>query len=259
MMLPSLYISHGSPALVIMNNQTTDFLSKLPRQFKKPKTILVISAHWVTKELRILSNENPNIIYDFYNFPRELYEQKYPAKNNLIKVNEITQLIESKGLRITQDSMREGYDHGVWSILKLMYPNADIPVVQLSLPISYDAKELVKLGEILQPLKEDTLIIASGAMTHNLAGINWFNEEAKPVEYATIFRDWIVNKLEKSDVEALINFETQAPMLRQNHPSTEHFIPLFVPLGASETKKGEALHDIYMYGNQSMDAILFKH
>jgi len=256
-MLPTLFISNGSPTLTIENNSTTDFLKALPKQFKQPKTILVISAHWVTKELRVLSNEDPFIIYDFYNFPQELYEQEYPANNDIKKVHEVISLLTKANIDVFSEETRSGYDHGVWSPLKLMYPKADIPVVQLSLPLHFSAKELMNIGEALKSLREDTLIVASGAMTHNLREINWHNEEAKPLTYTVSFRNWVVNNLKSGNTNELINYKEHEDFFK-NHPTPEHFLPLFVVLGASNNCVGKSLHNVYRYGNLSMDTIIFE-
>lgn len=257
-MLPSLYISHGSPGLMIMNNNTTKFLEELPSKFEKPKFILVISAHWVTNNLRILYEENPSLIHDFYNFPKELYELKYNAKSSLEKSDEVINLLNKNGFDVEKDDFRGGFDHGVWSPLRFMYPKADIPVLQLSIPYTFSQYELFKLGEALQNLREDTLIIASGAMTHNLMDITWDENTNEIKRYAKDFRDWIVEKIENGKYEQLLNFYKEAPFVKNNHPSLEHFLPIFIPLGSSKTKKGESLHNVFMYGNQSMDTIIFK-
>lgn len=256
-MLPSLFISHGSPEIAILNNATSQFLKKLPSLFSKPKFVLVISAHWVTNNLHIISNEQPNIEYDFYGFNEKLYEIQYPIQNNQSKVKEIQELFLSQGIHIENDS-NKNYDHGVWIPLKLMYPNADIPVIQLSLPINWSIKQLIKLGEILRPLKKDTLIITSGSMTHNLQDINWGDINAPVKTYASTFRNWMVETLQKADVKKITDFINLAPFVRENHPTLEHILPLFIALGASTTHIAEALNDVYMYGNQSMDTLIFK-
>lgn len=257
-MLPSIYISHGSPALTIMDNASKKFLQTLAQKFDTPKYILVISAHWTTKELRILNTQDPSLIYDFYNFPPELYQQTYSAKNDLDKVNEVIELLNGENIKVIKENQREGYDHGVWSPLKLVYPKADIPIIQLSLPQNYSAFNLLKLGEALQSLRDDTLIVSSGAMTHNLRGVNWHNENAEPINSATEFRNWIVKNTQEGNVDSLLDFKTKAPSLQLNHPTLEHFMPFFVPLGASKNRIGQSLHNVYMYGNQSMDTIIFK-
>ncbi len=257
-MLPSLFISHGSPALVLMENDTTKFFQELSSLFDRPKYILVISAHWTTKELKILANDEPFLIYDFYNFPKEMYEMEYPALNSMKKVDDIVSLLKKNNISITKDEDRSGYDHGVWSPLKLIYPKADIPVIQLSLPMNYTPRELIKLGEVLFKLREDTLILGSGNMTHNLGGVNWRDIEAKPVAYAQKFRNWVVEKLQIGDKKSLEDYMKQAPYVRENHPTTEHFLPLLVTLGASKDGIGKSLHDSYMFGNLSMDSIIFR-
>ena len=256
-MLPTLFISHGSPQLAIMNNKTTHFLQTLHKKIETPKALLVISAHWVTKEPKILANEDPLLIYDFYGFPNALYEVEYPASNDLKRVKDIIHLAKQKNILLEQEFDRSGYDHGVWTILKHLYPKANIPVIQISLPISYSIEELLKLGEALAPLREDTLIIASGAMSHNLRNLDWDNIDAEPFIFSANFRDWMVQKLQKANISSLKNFLTEAPNTIQNHPTLEHILPLFISMGASKNKKGNSIHNEYMYG-QSMDSIIFK-
>lgn len=256
-MLPALFVSHGSPMLGIEDHEVSRFLKQLPRQFEKPKYIIVISAHWYEKDLRILANQNPNLIYDFYGFPQKLYEVQYPIKNDISLVNKVVQSLEKSSLHVSLDKSRSGYDHGVWVPLSLMYPNADIPVIQLSLPIYSNVQELLKIGEALQSLREEALIIGSGNMTHNLREIVW-DENAPVQEYARVFHDWVIDKVEKADIDAFEHFFEQAPLIRQNHPTPDHLLPLFIALGASKDKRGKSLLDVYMYANQSMDSILFE-
>jgi len=258
-MLPSLFISHGSPALMLMTNKTARFLRNLPSTFAKPKYILVISAHWTSNKIEILSQQkNESLIYDFYGFPKELYEQEYPAKSDSSKENEIQKLLEDNGFKVSMNNERAGYDHGVWSPLAMMYPKADIPVIQISLPTNFSVKSLISLGEALIPLREDTLILGSGTLTHNLRRSDFYNENAEPETYAKEFRNWIVSKLENADEEALINIQNEAPYLWENHPTAEHLLPLFIIFGASKNRIGKSLHNVYMYGNQSMDNIIFE-
>ena len=256
-MLPSLYVSHGSPAIMMMTNKTTRFFNSLPSIFERPKYILVISAHWTSQNLEILKQQNLSLIYDFYGFPKELYEQEYPAHSNKEKEDEIVELLLSNNIKISKNSNRNGYDHGVWSILSLMYPKANIPVIQLSLPMSFSVEKLIALGEALIPLRENTLILGSGSLTHNLGTLEFGNEHASIHKYARKFRDWIVEKIESSDTKALIEIR-DAPYLRENHPTLEHLLPLFINYGASSDKRGKSLHDIFMYGNLSMDTIIFE-
>jgi len=254
-MLPSIFVSHGSPMLMLRDNSTTEFFQNLPSTFKKPKFILVISAHWVTKNLNILYEESPSLIYDFYGFPNELYSLKYKAKNDIKKSDEIISLFEQNGINIEKDTKRGGYDHGVWSILRFMYPDADIPVLQLSIPQNFTEVDFLKLGEILQTVREDTLIIGSGTLTHNLMDRNRDEDTRDIKEYSIQFHDFIVENLKVGDYENLIK---RVPFLKQNHPTLEHFLPLLVNIGSSKDKIGESANNVYMYGNLSMDSIIFK-
>jgi 4,5-DOPA dioxygenase extradiol len=256
-MLPSLFISHGSPYLCLTKHEASDFLKQISKSFPKPKYIVIISAHWLTKDLRILAKQSPSKINDFYGFPKELYDLEYKANNNLEKVNEIINLFNRHGMKIEKDEKREGYDHGVWAPLSLMYKDANIPIIQISLPLYYETKKLLKIGEILQNLREEALIIGSGTLTHNLRA-SQSDINAKVDNSAKIFRDWIVKKIENSDIKSMEEFKTLAPNLVENHPTLDHFLPLIICLGASKSKKGEALNSIYMYGNQAMDTIIFK-
>lgn len=256
-MLPSIFISHGSPALLLSNNKTTKFLEGLSKKFKRPKYILVISAHWVSKGLKILYEDKPNTIHDFYNFPDELYKINYKALSSKEKSNEIVELLKSNNIEIEKDTSRGGYDHGVWSPLKLVYPNSDIPVIQLSLPMNYNSKQLFDLGNILSILKEDTLIIGSGSLTHNLGDLDWNETNSSPKDYVKTFRDWVVNKIENKNIDELLNYKQKAPFLPKNHPTLEHFFPLFIVLGSSKNRSGKSLNNVYTHRNLSMDTIIF--
>jgi 4,5-DOPA dioxygenase extradiol len=256
-MFPTLFISHGSPMLGIENHLVSKFFKNLSSRFEKPKYIIVISAHWYEEDLRILTNPNPGLIYDFYGFPQKLYELKYPIHNDLTFANTVAKSLQNLGLHVSYDSTRSGYDHGVWVPLSLMYPKAKIPVIQLSLPIYANVQELLQIGQALQSLREEALIIASGNMTHNIRESVW-DKDAPVKKYAKEFHDWVVQKVEKADIKAFENFFERAPKIRENHPSLDHLLPFFIALGASKDKLGESLLDVYMYANQSMDTILFK-
>jgi len=256
-MLPSLFISHGSPAIAIMNNEFSQFFKDLKNEFEEPKYIIIVSAHWQSKDLRILSHENAEIIYDFYGFPQALYEKKYEIKNDLKKVKEIKELLKNKNIDIKEDSLKEGYDHGVWVPLSFMYPKAHIPVIQISLPFSYSSYELYALGQALEVLRKDSLIIGSGNITHNLNDIH-YDINASVKDYASTFRDYIIKNIREKRTEELLDFQNKAPKLKQNHPSLEHFMPLFFALGASKTKNVKVLNNTFMHGNLAMDSLVFQ-
>ncbi len=254
-MSPSLFMSHGSPELAIIEHPVSDFLKSLPKQFKKPKRIIVVSAHWLTTDLEILSNPKPELIYDFHGFSKALYEKQYPIFNDIPSVNEIYTKIKKSSIAIKKNSERSGYDHGVWTVLSLMYPQADIPVIQISLPISYGIQDLIGLGEALKEFRKDTLVITSGNVTHNLRDVDWHND-GHVKEYAKAFREWLVENLEKGNMEELKKIDS-APYFRENHPTLDHFLPIFISLGSSADHRGESLLENYMYGNLAMDTIIF--
>lgn len=253
-MLPTLFISHGSPQLVIMKHEVSNFFKQLPKMFEKPKYIIIVSAHWASYGLKILAREEPSIIYDFYGFPKELYDKKYPLKNDTNRVEEVIVCLEKHGLHIEKSMTREGYDHGVWAPLSLMYENAGIPVIQLSLPMDKNTDELLKIGEALGSLREEALIIGSGNMTHNLYDSAMGDVAAPIKEYAKVFRDEIVKKIEKGDVDLL----QKTLYVKENHPTLEHFLPIFIAMGALKNRVGKAILDVYMYANQSMEMIVFE-
>ncbi|MDX1808552.1 MAG: class III extradiol ring-cleavage dioxygenase [Sulfurospirillaceae bacterium] len=256
-MFPSLFISHGSPELAIKQHKVADFLRNLPTMIgSRPKYIIIVSAHWVTNGLKILSNDKPGIIYDFYGFPESLYKLKYPAKNDLQMVEKIKKTLVSKHISISEENKREGYDHGVWSPLSLMYHDADIPIIQLSLPADYNIDQLMQLGIALQEFRDDSLIITSGNLTHDLRGSIW-DEDAPIASYAKYFRENVVELLEKGDISSLIEFISTDQSTKANHPTLEHLLPIFISIGASIEKIGKAYNNIYMYANQAMDTIIF--
>lgn len=258
-MFPSLFISHGSPALMLMDNTTSNFYKTLANKFEKPKYIIIVSAHWETQYLKILSNDSPFLIYDFYNFPQEMYEQDYPTNNDIEMVEKIIKECEKNNISIEKDDDRSGCDHGVWAPLKMIYPDADIPVIQLSLPKNYSVKELLKVGETLQGFRDEAMIIGSGNMTHNLGATNFWDIDAKPEQYAVEFNEWIIDQCQKGDLDTLLNYQILAPYYKKNHPTPEHFTPFLVALGASKDYKWEALNNVYMYGNQAMTNIVFNY
>lgn len=255
-MLPSLFISHGSPDLRFRDHEVKDFLKSLSSKFDKPKSIIIISAHWISSNLEILTNKNPELIYDFHGFDKELYEVKYPIKNDMDLVSNLIKKFKEKNIKIDQNDIKEGYDHGVWSILSLMYPKADIPVVQISLPISYTIDELIDLGEVLKEFRDESLIIGSGNTTHNLRDVNW-HEDGEIKTYAKEFRNWITTRLENGDIKKLKDIKN-IPYLRDNHPTLDHLLPLYINIGSSYDKKAQSMIESYMFGNLAMDTYIFK-
>jgi len=248
---PALFISHGAPTLALEDSPSARFLSGLGRSLDRPRAILVISAHWETRFPTIGVNPAPGTIHDFGGFPRPLYALRYPAGTDVEIANEVAALLTAARLDVIRDDGR-GLDHGAWTPLMRMYPEADIPVVNLSLPRSLDEAGLRAMGRALRPLREqNVLIVASGSYTHNLWEMA--PEGTAPDDRATAFAGWVDAQLEARDDVLLDGWMKNAPFARANHPSDEHFLPLFIALGAaSDGVAPVKLHDDWRFGSLSM-------
>jgi 4,5-DOPA dioxygenase extradiol len=197
----------------------------------------------------------PETIHDFSG-PPILFEKHYPAPGDPDLAQEALELLTHAGIDTDTDPSR-GFDHGVWVPLILMYPEADIPVVQLSVQTELDPQHHLKVGRALQPLRErGVLILGSGGATHNLPEIHQYKVEASPPEYAVDFDTWLEEAITHGREDALINFRGEGPFASRNHPyPAEHFLPLFVPFGAAGPEaRGRLLHKAFMYGVLSMAA-----
>jgi 4,5-DOPA dioxygenase extradiol len=227
--LPSFYLSHGSPldALVFgeSEQQRLDELAKYPQ----PKAILIMSPHWFTGGIKLTSSLQPETIHDFYGFPDELFAIQYPAKGDLELAIYAQSLLTFAGYEVELDAQR-GLDHGVWAPLRHLYPEADIPVVALSMPRTSTPESLYKMGYALRSLRQEgVLVIGSGSTTHNLRDVR---QPGQP-EYVTVFTDWLKTRLEKRELATLLNYRSVAPYAQAAHPTDEHLIPLYFALGAA--------------------------
>ena len=228
--MPALYIGHGAPML-LDDELWTSQLRAVSADIERPKAILIVSAHWESQPIT-LSNPAANapLVYDFSGFDRKFYEMTYNSPD----ATEISQLVAS--MMPDTESVHQsnrGLDHGAWVPLRIMYPDADIPVVQVSMPTSDPAK-LLELGKRLQPLRDQgVLIIGSGFMTHGLQYLrNWSTDALAPT-WSSEFDAWAAAALATGDVDALSNFRELAPGMPYAHPTVEHFTPLFITLGAA--------------------------
>lgn len=231
MTLPAIYISHGAPPLLddeIWKGQ----LSEWSAGITKPKGILVVSAHWENAPVAISSMDaNTPLIYDFGGFAPRYYNEKYATPDAQWLGGMVASVMpDTEPLHY---SAKRGLDHGAWVPIKIMYPDADIPVLQLSLPTS-DPVKLIELGRRLKPLRDHgILIVGSGFMTHGLPYLREFRIEATPPGWSREFDHWAAEALARGDVDSLINYKQLAPGMPYAHPTVEHFTPLFVTLGAS--------------------------
>jgi len=255
-MFPSLYISHGSPMLALEPGASGPALAQLAAEMPRPKAIVIVSAHWESNELLVGGAAQPETWHDFGGFPKALFEVQYPAPGDPQLAQEVAQLLVSHGLPARIDAERP-FDHGVWVPLSLMYPQADIPVIQVSLPTRGGPALQTRVGHALSSLREHgVLLIGSGSITHNLRELDWHAGPDSVEPWARAFRDWMIEKLETNDETALHDYRQQAPNAARNHPSDEHLLPLFFARGAggdfSVSHKGFTLGalgmDIYRFG-----------
>lgn len=253
-MLPSLFIAHGAPLLAIEINQYTDFLQSLGETLPKPKAIVLFSAHWESTTQKVSNVDQFETIYDFGGFPEALYQIKYPAKGDSELTKEITTLFSEQGIPYEVDNSR-GLDHGAWVVLKMLYPNADIPVISMSVNPHLKPEDQYKIGKSLSVLREkNILLIGSGGTVHNLRAVRMAGDNGAADQWALDFDQWLEEKLSIWDLESLFNYETLAPAAQYAVPpyGKEHFIPLFYAMGAGDLeKKAELLHRSYRYGNLS--------
>ncbi|MFJ7145677.1 DODA-type extradiol aromatic ring-opening family dioxygenase [Pseudomonas protegens] len=231
-MLPSLFISHGSPMLALEPGASGPALANLAAQLPRPKAILVVSAHWESQDLRVSAHPHPATWHDFGGFPAALFAVQYPAPGDPELAAQVVELLKAEGLPAQLDNQRP-FDHGAWVPLSLMYPQADIPVIQLSLPSRLGPALQTHIGHALASLREQgVLLIGSGSITHNLRELDWHAGPESVEPWAKAFRDWMIEKLAANDEAALHDYRQQAPNAVHSHPSDEHLLPLYFARGA---------------------------
>jgi 4,5-DOPA dioxygenase extradiol len=225
--MPSIFLAHGAPPLLDDTGwvrELANWAAALPR----PKAVLMLSAHWEERPVTLGATRTVPLIYDFYGFPTHYYEQLYPAPGAPQLADRV------RGLLTTPyaDEPERGLDHGAYVPLVAMYPEADVPVLQMSLP-SENPRELFELGRALRPLREEgVLIVGSGFITHNLRAIDWHGQTPPP-SWATEFDQWTADALARNDVDSLLDYVQKGPGARLALPTREHFVPLLVSLGAA--------------------------
>ncbi|QUS61128.1 class III extradiol ring-cleavage dioxygenase [Synechocystis sp. PCC 7338] len=252
--LPTIFISHGAPSLILEKDQTTEFFAELGRKISQPEGIICISAHWESPEPLVAFNPQCQTIHDFLGFPEALYQLQYSATGSEVFANQAIAALKFAGFAAKLHPLR-GFDHGVWVPLKLMYPEANIPVIQLSLQPNQNAEYHWKMGQALQDLRQKgILILASGSATHDLQGFRHYPKDADPLDYALSFDQWLVDAIENGNHQALLNYKQTAPEAQRNHPTAEHLLPLFVAMGAATQSPGKRIHHGFTYGTLSMAA-----
>ena len=227
--MPALYIGHGAPMLLddpIWSGE----LAAIAQRFEKPKAILIVSAHWESAPIAITSPlAGTPLVYDFGGFAQKFYEMTYESPDASELAARITSMMP-KSDPLHQSS--RGLDHGAWVPLRVMYPDHDIPVLQMSMPTS-DPGKLIEIGRRLAPLRDEgVLIIGSGFMTHGLPFIRDWSIDATAPGWSSEFDTWAAERLAQGDIDSLAAYKDLAPAVQYAHPTVEHFTPLFVALGA---------------------------
>ncbi|MEN3367299.1 MAG: dioxygenase extradiol [Burkholderiales bacterium] len=257
--LPTLFISHGSPMLALDDSPARQFLLGLGKSLPRPKAIIVVSAHWESMGAPAVSlASQPETIHDFGGFPPALFAIEYPAPGTPEIAARAAELLEQAGYPVKRSPDR-GLDHGAWVPLSLMYPEADIPVAQVSVMRNATPADHEKLGKALSKLRDEgVLVIGSGSLTHNLYEFRGQPMDAPVPSWVSDFGNWMMNMLRDNQSDALLDYRRQAPSAERNHPTEEHLLPLFVAMGAAgEGAKAERIHASYEYGILAMDVYAF--
>jgi len=252
-MLPALFVSHGAPTLPFDDCPARDFLRGLGGAFAKPSAILAVSAHWDTTRPSLISAPRNGTFHDFYGFPKELYGLRYDAPGAPALAERTQGLLNQAGFETALDAGR-GLDHGAWIPLMLAYPDADIPVMQLSVQSGLGAAHHIALGRALAPLREDVLVLASGGFVHNLRTVDWHGG-AEP-EWSRRFADWMHDALTGRREDDLAHYRERAPEAERAHPTEDHIVPLFVAYGVSGGAVTR-LHTSVTFGSLRMDSYRF--
>jgi 4,5-DOPA dioxygenase extradiol len=254
--LPAFFVSHGAPTLAIEPSAASDFLTSLGRALESeiacPKAVLVCSAHWETSVPAVGIAAAPPTIHDFGGFPEELYRLRYPAPGAVEAAYAAMELFAEAGIAARAEESR-GLDHGAWVPLRLLFPDSQVPVTQISVQPELGPRHAYRVGEALRPLRErGVLILGSGSITHNLRELSTRPVDEMP--HVTEFVEWINERAERGDTEALLDYRRRAPHAARNHPTEEHLLPFFTILGASRGGRLRRIHRSTTFGSLRMDA-----
>jgi 4,5-DOPA dioxygenase extradiol len=241
--LPSLFLSHGAPTLPIDPSMPSAGFGALSASLPRPDAILILSAHWGSAQPLASTAAQPETIHDFYGFPRELYEIRYPAPGAPDVARRAAALLGDTGL--PAGTQPHGLDHGAWVPLLLMFPAADIPVAQLSIQPHLDAAHHYRVGRALRPLREQgVMVIGSGQITHNLRAADFSARPEDADPRVTQFTGWFEEKLAAHDTDALLDYRRAAPHAQLMHPTDEHLLPVFAALGAADDDYALAIQSL---------------
>lgn len=253
--MPVIFIGHGNPMNAITDNEYRKVWNELGNHLVRPKAVLCVSAHWLTNGTYVSVTDRPKTIHDFYGFPDELFQVDYPvpgAKNYALET-----ISKVHSTKIIEDN-EYGLDHGAWSVLMNMYPNADIPIYQLSVDISKPADYHYKIAKELSFLRDrGVLVIGSGNVVHNLRMVKWRGNPT-PYDWAIEFDEIVRKSIEDDNNELLTSYENLGVIAQTAHPTNDHFLPLFYTLGLREkSDKYELFNDSIDMGSISMRSVIF--
>ena len=254
--MTTLFVSHGAPMLALEPGHTGQVLADIAARLPRPDAILVVSAHWDTRLPTVSLASQPETIHDFAGFPAALYAQQYAAPGAPQLAQQVVALLQSHEIPV-QIHPDRGLDHGAWVPLMLMYPQADIPVTQLSIQSRATPAQQFALGQALRELhSQNVLILASGAITHNLADFFTGDRDAESLSYVTAFADWMAARIHTQQWQSLLNYRMECPQGRQAHLTEDHLMPLFVAAGSAQGAV-ERFTPEHTYGILAMDAYLW--
>lgn len=253
---PVLFVSHGAPTFALEPGLAGEQLGALGRALARPLAVVVVSPHWQSRGVEIAAAAQPETIHDFGGFPRSLYALRYPAPGAPDVARLVQQVLHAAGIDASLNE-RQGLDHGAWVPLMHLYPQADVPVVQVSMPIGLDAAGAHALGRALAPLAQHGVLVAgSGSLTHNLYEFRMGS--AEEAQYAKEFAHWVRQAVAAGDRERLLHTLERAPHAKRAHPTHEHFLPLLVALGAAdEMLPATVLDGGIRHGVLAMESYLF--
>jgi 4,5-DOPA dioxygenase extradiol len=256
---PALFVAHGSPTFGLDAGEFGKTLRRFVLRIPRPEAIVVASAHWEAPwPIRVTAAARPPLIYDFSGFPRALSELEYPAPGSPPLAAEVVRLLSENGLPSAPDP-RRGWDHGVWIPLRLLYPGADVPVVEVSLPVPRDPETVLRIGAALAPLRRrNVLLLGSGGIVHNLGRARLDRPDGPVDDWARQFDDWIRQQVRRGDRNEIARYRERAPHADLAVPATEHLDPLFFALGAAEESDAtEEVSSGFQFSNLSLTSLAF--
>ena len=256
--LPTLFVPHGAPTFALQPGEAGKSMAGLAQRIGKPHAVLIVSAHWDTAVPTLGVVPRPETLHDFYGFPKPLYDIRYPAPGAVSLAMEARMLLEESGFEVALDP-RRGLDHGAWIPLRMMFPDATVPVLTLSVQSHLGPTHHYRLGQALAPLRDaGVLVIGSGNLTHNLQHFQQWRSASAAPDYVPAFQGWVREQLQQSDIQSLLAYRHLAPGALQAHPTDEHWLPFYVALGAAgRTFETEAVYSGIEFNMLAMDTYAF--